>query len=102
MPVDQVVPWEYHSIGGSRQYRQRGRILEPMNTKPARPRRYHPGSPFQAPPEQTVEEFAVDDRVTHDKHGLGRVVAAGSDAVIVDFGSHQVRVPTPFTKLTKL
>jgi hypothetical protein len=73
-----------------------------MNTKSTPQRRYHPGSPFQAPPEEVIERFAVDDRVTHDKYGLGRVTAEDGTAVTVDFGSHQVRVTAPFHKLTKL
>jgi hypothetical protein len=50
----------------------------------------------------SVETYAVDDRVTHDRAGLGRVVAVEEDAVIVAFGSQRLRVMTPFTKLTKL
>lgn len=49
-----------------------------------------------------MEEFAVGDRVTHDTYGLGRIVAQEEAAVTVDFGSHQVRVASPFSKLTKL
>ena len=47
--------------------------------------------------------FAVQDQVTHDKYGLGRVVTVEDDtAVVVDFGTQQVRIATPFAKLTKL
>ncbi len=49
-----------------------------------------------------IERFALQDRVTHDKYGLGRVVQAGEDSVIVDFGSHQIRIASPFVRLTKL
>jgi transcription elongation factor GreA-like protein len=50
-----------------------------------------------------VEQFAVDDRVSHDTHGLGRVVSVQVDeAVIVDFGAHKVRIATPYSKLHKL
>jgi len=47
--------------------------------------------------------FSVDDKVTHDKHGLGTVtdVEDGS-AVLIDFGSHVLRILTPCSKLTKL
>src|SRR5580658_9998242 len=79
------------------------RILVLM--KPARAtRRFLPGSPFNAVPvEPPVEQFAVRDRVTHDKYGLGWVVQVeDDDAVIVDFGSRRVRVLTPFARLTKL
>ena len=50
-----------------------------------------------------VEQFAVRDRVTHDKYGLGWVVLVEEDdAVIVVFGSRKVRILSPFTRLTKL
>jgi hypothetical protein len=74
--------------------------------KPARAatRRFLPTSPFNAAPaEPPAEVFALEDQVTHDKYGLGRVVMVEDDeAVVVDFGSRQVRIMTPFTKLTKL
>ena len=66
-------------------------------------RRFLPGSPFNnIEPTQTIETFAVQDRVTHDTYGLGRVVGAEDEAVTVDFGSHQLRIVSPFHKLTKL
>ena len=50
-----------------------------------------------------VPTFVVDERVTHDKYGLGRVVSVESDvAVVVDFGSLQVRLTRPFDKLSTL
>jgi hypothetical protein len=50
-----------------------------------------------------VEQFSVDERVTHDQWGLGRVVAVEPDvAVVVDFGSTRRRVTAPYGKLTKL
>jgi len=74
--------------------------------KPARAasRRFLPGSPFNAlPADPPVEQFAVRDRVTHDKYGLGWVVLVeDDDAVIVVFGSRKVRILSPFTRLTKL
>jgi hypothetical protein len=74
--------------------------------KPARaaPRRLLPGSPWNnLPPEPPVEQFTVRDRVTHDKYGLGWVVLVeDDDAVVVDFGSHKVRILSPFAKLSKL
>jgi hypothetical protein len=65
-------------------------------------RRLLPGSPFNNQPVQVIERFAVQDRVTHDKYGLGRVVTAEEAAVTVDFGSSQIRIVSPFHKLTKL
>jgi len=73
-----------------------------MSTRAAAQRRYFPSSPFQAPPESVIERFAVDDRVTHDEYGLGRVVAAEEGAVTVDFGVRTVRLTSPFRKLTRL
>jgi hypothetical protein len=48
-----------------------------------------------------IEVYEVDDRVTHDAAGLGRVVS-GNVAVVVQFGMQRIRIQTPFTKLTKL
>ncbi len=73
-----------------------------MNTRSAVQRRHLASSPFNVRPEQVVEEFAVDDRVNHDKYGLGRVVGREDAAVTVDFGGQQVRVVSPYTKMTKL
>lgn len=66
-------------------------------------RRHLPGSPFNTlQPTQVIEQFDVEDRVNHDRYGLGRVVAADDAAVIVDFGCHTVRVVSPYRKMTKL
>jgi hypothetical protein len=75
--------------------------------KPARAatRRFHPTSPFRAPPAAPpAEEFAVQDQVTHDKYGLGRVVSVQDDAaaLVIDFGPRRVRITMPCAKLTKL
>jgi hypothetical protein len=74
--------------------------------KPARAatRRYLPTSPFGPPPAAApAEQFAVQDQVTHDKYGLGRVIDVEADAtLVVDFGSCRVRIMTPYAKLTKL
>jgi hypothetical protein len=71
--------------------------------KPARAatRRFHPTSPFRAPPvAPPAEEFAVQDQVTHDKYGLGRVISVEDDAaLVIDFGA---RITMPCAKLTKL
>lgn len=74
-----------------------------MKQRSAAKRRFLPGSPFNnIEPTQAIETFAVQDRVTHDTYGLGRVVGAEDEAVTVDFGSHQLRIVSPFHKLTKL
>ncbi|MDH6132162.1 MULTISPECIES: hypothetical protein [Kitasatospora] len=47
----------------------------------------------------------MGDRVSHDQYGLGRTIAVEGDgeiAVLVDFGSRQVRITKPFAKLFKL
>jgi hypothetical protein len=67
-------------------------------------RRYLPSSPFKPPPEPPpVEQYAVQDLVTHDKYGLGRVILVEDEtAVVVDFAPRMVRILAPFTKMTKL
>jgi hypothetical protein len=79
-----------------------GGILEGM--KPyAGTRRHLASSPFKPPAEVAVAIFEPDERVTHDKYGLGRVVSVeGDQAVVVDFGNMQVRLMRPFAKLNKL
>lgn len=73
-----------------------------MTTRSGAQRRHLPSSPFKAEPARRIEQFSVDDRVTHDEFGLGRVVGEEEAAVTVDFGSSRVRVVSPFHKLTKL
>jgi hypothetical protein len=74
--------------------------------KPARAatRRFLPTSPFKPPPPlPPAEEFAVQDQVTHDTYGLGRVISLDGDtSVVVDFGTRKVRITTPCVKLSKL
>lgn len=73
-----------------------------MTPRPAVEPRYSARSPFRARPTPAVEQFAVEDRVTHDKFGLGRVIMEDATSVTVDFGSQRVRVASPFRSLTKL
>ncbi|HEY3735745.1 MAG TPA: hypothetical protein VGL63_17715 [Streptosporangiaceae bacterium] len=73
--------------------------------KPARApnRRYLPGSPFNTPHvERPVKEFALNDQVTHDRYGLGRVIDVDDGTVVVDFGAHTERIDAPYPKLTRL
>jgi hypothetical protein len=79
-------------------------ILVLMKPARAATRRFLPTSPFNArPAAPPVGQFAVQDQVTHDKYGLGRVIGVEDDtALVVDFGSRQVRIITPFAKLTRL
>ncbi len=77
-------------------------ILEAM-TKPAAPKRYLPTSPFKAPAAAAPKHFAVGDQVTHDMYGLGRVIGIEDGiAVLVDFGSVQERILSPYAKMSKL
>ena len=68
------------------------------------PRRHLATSPFPAPaPEPPAECFAIDDKVTHDKYGLGTVTGVEEGiALLIDFGSHVQRILTPSAKLSKL
>ncbi|HEV7933969.1 MAG TPA: hypothetical protein VGP70_16885 [Actinomadura sp.] len=74
--------------------------------KPARAasRRHLPTSPFKPPAaDPPVEQFAVHDQVSHDKYGLGVVIAVEDDvAVLVDFRPRQERIVAPYRKMTKL
>ena len=73
--------------------------------KPARAatRRLLPTSPFTPRVAPPVGQFAMQDQVTHDKYGLGRVIGVEDDiALLIDFGSRQERIVTPFAKLTRL
>ena len=69
-----------------------------------RTRRYLPSSPFKPPPEEPpAERFELDDLVTHDKYGLGRVILVEGDiAVIVDFAPKKVRIMAPFARMIRL
>lgn len=68
-------------------------------------RRHLATSPFNKPPvpEPPAEQYAVQDQVTHDRYGLGRVVTVVDGiSVTIDFGSRLVRIQTPCAKLSKL
>ena len=84
--------------------RRERRILEMMKPARAATRRILPGSPFNSrPADPPIEQFALQDQVTHDKYGLGRVILVeDDDAIVVGFGSRHVRILSPFAKLTKL
>ncbi|HEX8508085.1 MAG TPA: hypothetical protein VF635_01105 [Propionibacteriaceae bacterium] len=59
-------------------------------------------SPFKPQPTEEVPTFEVDDRVTHDRYGVGRVSSVNASEVTVDFGENKVRVRTPYAKLFKI
>ena len=66
-------------------------------------RRHLPTSPFKTAPAPPVEKFEEQDRVTHDKYGLGVVLTVEEGvAVQVDFGTHRRRIAAPYPKLYKL
>jgi hypothetical protein len=71
-------------------------------TTPARPRRHLASSPFKPDPEPTIEQFEVDDMVSHDSYGMGRVIQVEAAAVTVDFRSETRRITSPFAKMSKL
>jgi hypothetical protein len=75
-----------------------------MKPTPAPIRRVLPGSPFNVPEvSEPAERYAVNDRVQHDKYGLGRVTDVEDETfVVVSFATRQVRIATPDAKLTKL
>ncbi|GII79122.1 hypothetical protein Sru01_41040 [Sphaerisporangium rufum] len=76
-----------------------------MKRNPAAARRALPGSPFNVPtpPPPPLEHFVVEDLVSHDKYGLGRVIGVDDDvAVLVSFGTENYRISAPYTKLVKL
>jgi hypothetical protein len=68
----------------------------------ARPRRHLASSPFRPTPEPIIEQYAVDDAVSHDSYGMGRVVRKDVAGVTVDFGTQTVRIASPFHKMTHL
>ena len=74
------------------------------SSRAGRTRRYLPGSPFNVPAvENPVDTFAVGDLVTHDKYGLGRVIRAeGETVILIDFGTARLRIVLPCAKLIKL
>lgn len=78
-----------------------GRILKVMSPSAGR-RRTLVHSPFQPQPAAPVPTFEVDDRVTHDRYGVGRVSLVSASEVTVDFGDSKVRILAPYSKLFKI
>ena len=78
-----------------------------MSSYRALPRRPVPGSPFKAAETAVspgeAERYSVNDKVTHDRYGLGTIIGVEEGVgVFVDFGSHKQRLRTPCSKLVKL
>ncbi len=76
-------------------------ILEVMTTR-ARAPRHLASSPFQPDPEPLIEQYAVNDLVSHDSYGMGRVIQLEAAAVTVDFRPRKIRITSPFRGMTKL
>ena len=77
--------------------------MEPMPSSRSTPRPRPSGSPFRDPVAKPVPVFEVGDRVTHDQCGLGRIIGIEPEvAVLVDFGGRELRISTPYPKLSKL
>jgi len=84
-------------------------MIEPMPNQPAGVRRHLQNSPFNAAraaaaARAVVDHIPVGVRVSHERHGLGRVVALeGENFVIVDFGQGDLRrVSLSSSKLERL
>jgi len=84
-----------------RRFGSGGPILVVMTPRSGPRQRHLASSPFAPRPEPVIEEFEVGDRVSHDSHGMGRVISVESGAVTVDFGAQTVRIVSPYSKLEK-
>jgi hypothetical protein len=73
-----------------------------MTTRSGARRRHLAFSPFQPEPEPTIEQYAIDDLVSHDVYGMGRVAGVEASAVTVDFGRQTVRITNSFHKMEHL
>ncbi|WP_122261426.1 hypothetical protein [Ornithinimicrobium cerasi] len=73
-----------------------------MTSRSGAQRRHLVSSPFKPAVEPEIENFELNDRVSHQSYGLGRVVGKESAAVTVDFGSCTRRIISPFHKLERL
>jgi predicted 2-oxoglutarate/Fe(II)-dependent dioxygenase YbiX len=71
-------------------------------TTPAGRRRHLASSPFKPDPEPTIEQYALNDLVSHDSYGMGRVIDVEAAAVTVDFRSRTVRVLSPYSRMVRL
>ena len=64
-----------------------------MHRSAVQTRKVLPTSPFTridtAPP--TTDGFLVGGRVTHDRFGLGKIVAVDPEFITIDFGGGSVR-----------
>lgn len=61
-----------------------------------------PNSPFRPQPIPDVHPFEVNDRLTHDRHGMGSVVRIIGDRLEVKFGQTVVSIARNSTKIHPL
>ena len=73
-----------------------------MPSRPPAPRRPLKNSPFSAPEPPPHHHFQVNDRVSHDRHGLGSVIRLEGDRVVVRFREQTVSVSRTSSKLHAL
>lgn len=74
-----------------------------MSPRPTAKRPYLPNSPFRNQPTSPQHPvFEVNDRVTHDGRGLGRVVRVGEERMDVAFGDQTVSVALSSPKIHPL
>lgn len=75
-----------------------------MSQRPSPVRRILATSPFDRSPKVDSTVYELGDWVSHDRHGLGKVVGGEPGVnVIADFrGGNVVRVTLPSTMLSKL
>jgi hypothetical protein len=71
-------------------------------TTPAGRRRHLASSPFKPDPEPTIEQYALNDLVSHDSYGMGRVIDVEAAAVTVDFRPRTVRILSPYSRMARL
>lgn len=79
-----------------------GAYLSQMTSSSGSRPKHLKSSPFKPAAEAEIKVFDVDDRVSHDMYGLGKVVKVDSHAVTVDFGAQAYRITPPFAKLHHL
>jgi hypothetical protein len=65
-------------------------------------RRHLASSPFQPEPEPEIETYELNDLVSHDIYGMGRVIQTEAAAVTVDFRPQVVRIKSPYSKMSRL
>jgi hypothetical protein len=74
-----------------------------MSTRRTATRRFLPSSPFNNPVSAVPVDYSDNDRVCHDRHGLGRVLRTENESVVVDFGDGKVvRIARTSERLTPL